>query len=135
MTSLKYAGLGLIAGFIIHNGDHARRGLDATSEGVVWGGFFGLLVAAVMLTLVFTDHPLAPAAAAVGGLSLAIGVSAVHLLPSWGALSDSLTGGDNDAYTWVAVLAEIAGAAWVGVVGLQQFKANNYQVPAQELAQ
>ena len=126
--TLKNAGLLLIAGFVVHNGDHARRGLDATSEPVVWGGLFALVVASVMLTLVFTKHPLAPAAAAAGGFAIAVGVSAVHLLPDWGPMSDSLPSGDVDAFTWIAVLAEVLTAAMLGHVGLRIFRANGFQV-------
>lgn len=133
--TLKHAGLALAAGFVLHNSDHARRGIEATREGVVWGGFFALLFGAVALTLVFTDHPLAPAAAAATGLALAFGVTAVHLLPDWGALSDSLPSGDVDPWTWLAVLSEIVGAALLGVVGLRQFRANDYQLASTEALQ
>ena len=129
--NLKTAGWTLIAGFVVHNGDHARRGIDTVRESVMWGGFFALMVASIVLTLVFTDHPLAPAAAAAAGFALAIGVSAVHLLPDWGPLSDSLPSGDDDALTWVAVLAEIVGAALLGWVGFKQFRRNNYQLQPQ----
>jgi hypothetical protein len=45
-------------------------------------------------------------------------VSAVHLLPSWGVLSDSLPNGHVDGFTWAAVLIEIAGALVFGLAGL-----------------
>ena len=127
-TGLKIPALALIAGFIVHNADHARRGVDAITEAVLWGGFFGLAVGAVAITLVLSDHTTAAAAAALGGLSLAVGVSAVHLLPDWGPLSDSLPSGDVDAVTWVAVLAEIGGAAWLGLAGLRRLRSNDWQV-------
>ena len=116
----------LASGFVLHNADHARRGLDAIGEGVVWGGTFAAMVVAVMVTLVIARHDAAPAVAAVGGFALAVGVSAVHLLPDWGALSDSLPGGDVDALTWLAVLAEIGGAALVGAVALGILRDNDY---------
>ena len=55
-------------------------------------------------------------------------MSAVHLLPDLGPLSDSLPSGDVDALTWIAVFAEIVGAAVLGAVGLVQLRANDYQL-------
>ncbi len=121
MTSnakLRTAAGVFLAGFLVHNADHARRGLDAITDHVVWGGTAVAVVAAVVLTLVFTDHPLAPAASFAAGFGIAGGVSATHLLPDWGVLSDSLPDGDVDPLTWVAVLAEVGGAALLGAVGL-----------------
>jgi hypothetical protein len=42
----------------------------------------------------------------------------VHLPPYWSTFSDSLPDGGVDALTWVAVLAEIAGAVAFGAVGV-----------------
>jgi hypothetical protein len=125
---LRLAGLGFAAGFVVHNADHARRGIDAISDPVVWGGTVVAMAAAVVLTLVATRHPLAPFAAAAGGLAIAVGVSATHLLPDWGALSDSLPSGTVDGFTWVAVLAEVVGAALLGVTGLRLVRRQGYLV-------
>ena len=107
-----------LAGFVVHNADHARRGLDAITDHVVWGGTAVAIVGAVALTLVFTRHPAAAAAAMVAGFSIAFGVSASHLAPEWSAFSDSLPQGDVDALTWVAVLSEVGGAVILGLAGL-----------------
>lgn len=125
---LRTAGLLFAAGFTVHNADHARRGLDVITDHVVWGGTVVAMVAAAVLTLVATRHPLAPFAAAAGGLAIAVGVSATHLLPGWGALSDPLPGGDVDLLTWVAVLAEVAGAAVLGGTGLRIVRRQGYLV-------
>lgn len=125
---LRRAGLLFAAGFAVHNADHARRGLDVITDHVVWGGTFVAMVAAVALTLVATRHPLAPFVAAAGGLSIALGVSATHLLPDWGALSDPLPGGDVDPLTWIAVLAEVGGAAALGLAGLAIVRRRGYLV-------
>src|SRR5215207_5920161 len=111
--SLKNAATLFVAGFFLHNADHARRGIDAITDHIVWAGTAVAMVAAVILTLVFTDHRQAPLAAAAGGLGIAVGVSATHLLPEWGVLSDPLL--DLSATSWVAVLAEIAGALALGL--------------------
>jgi hypothetical protein len=116
------------AGFVVHDADHARRGLDVITDHVVWGGTIVAMVAAVVLTLVATRHPLAPFAAAAGGLAIALGVSATHLLPDWGPLSDSLPSGTVDGVTWVAVLAEVVGAAVLGVTGLRIVRRQGYLV-------
>lgn len=123
---LRTAGLLFAAGFVVHNADHARRGLDAITDHVVWGGTVVAMVAAVVLTLVATRHPLAPFAAAAGGLAIAVGVSATHLLPDWGPLSDSLPSGTVDGFTWLAVLAEVAGALVLGLTGLRIVRRQGY---------
>ena len=116
----------LVGGFVVHNADHARRGLDVVDDGVVWGGTIVAMLLAVMLTMVVVRHPVAPAVAAVGGLAIVFGVSAAHLLPEWGPLSDPLPGGDVDVATWIAVFAEIAGAALVAAVALRVLRRNDY---------
>ena len=42
--------------------DHARRGSDAVTAHVIWAGTTVAIGAAVVLTLVFTRHPIAPVA-------------------------------------------------------------------------
>src|SRR5687767_13022787 len=115
---LRTAALVFLAGFLVHNADHARRGLDVITEHVIWAGTAVAVTSAVVLTLVFTRHPLAPMAAAAAGFGIALGVSASHLLPEWSALSDPLADGDVGAFTWVAVLAEVGGALLLGAAGL-----------------
>ena len=124
--TLTGASVALAIGFVIHNGDHVRRGLDVVDDGVIWGGTAVAMLLAVMLTLVAVRHPSAPFLAAVGGLTIVFGVSAAHLLPEWGPLSDPLPGGDVDAVTWVAVLAEVAGAVLVAAVGLRILRDGDY---------
>ncbi|HMJ78278.1 MAG TPA: hypothetical protein VK507_20015 [Iamia sp.] len=126
--SLRIAGLGFAAGFVIHNADHARRGLDAITDQVVWGGTIVAMTGAVILTLIGTRHPLAPFAAAAGGLAIALGVSATHLLPDWGVLSDSLPSGDVDGLTWAAVLAEVTASTVLGLTGLRIVRRQGYLV-------
>lgn len=115
---LRWSALLYAVGFLVHNGDHVRRGFDVLTRHVLWAGTFSTLLAIVTLGLVATRHRLAPFAAAAVGLPTALGVAAVHLLPEWSALSDSLPDGDVDALSWVAVLTEIAGAAALGLAGL-----------------
>ena len=115
---LRAAGVVFIAGFLLHNADHGRRGIDAVTDHVVWAGTTVAVVAAVTLTLVFTRHPMAPLVAAAAGLGIAFGVTASHLLPEWSAFSDPLAQGDADPLTWIAVLSEITGALLLAAAGL-----------------
>lgn len=131
-TELRGAGLILIAGFAAHNSDHARRGFDAIADSVAWSGTLLLVMVAVVLTLVYTGHRRAPFAAAVIGPTVAIGVSAAHLVPDWGPLSDSLVDGDVDTWTWLAVLAEIAAGAWFGAVALRVLRNNRWALEVPE---
>jgi hypothetical protein len=127
--SLRRAGYAFALGFVAHNADHARRGVDAVTDHVVWGGTTVAVVAAVTLTLVFTGHRLAPIAAAAGGFGIAAGVSASHLAPRWSAFSDALPGGDVDGLTWVAVVSEIAAAAVLGLAGVGAMHAADRDSP------
>jgi len=117
-VSLRPAAAVFVAGFLLHNADHARRGIDAVTDHVVWAGTAVAVVAAVIITLVVTDHPQAPLVAAAGGLGIAVGVGATHLLPDWGVLSDPLL--DLSATSWIAVLAEIGGALLLGITAARQ---------------
>lgn len=125
---LRRAAWVFAAGFAVHNLDHVRRGTDAITDAVNTGGLVVAMVSAAVLTLVFTRHRLAPFAAAVAGLGIAAGVSATHLLPAWGPLSDSLPSGEVDIVTWLAVLAEVIGALVLGVTGLQIVRRQGYLV-------
>lgn len=124
---LRTAALVFAAGFVVHNADHVRRGVDAITNEVNTGGLFVAMASAVILTLVATRHRLAPFAAA-GALGIAVGVSLTHLLPDWGVLSDPLPGGDVDALTWIAVVAEVTGAVVLGVTGLRVVRRHGYLV-------
>jgi hypothetical protein len=115
---LRIASVVFAGGFVLHNADHARRGLAAITDHVVWGGTGVAMVAAIVLTLVFTRHPDAPRVAVAAGLVIALAVSASHLLPTWSPFSDSLPHGDVDVFTWIAVLAEVAGATLLALAGI-----------------
>ena len=124
---LRTPGLVFIGSWTVHTADHARRGLDATTEAVVWGGTFVGLIAAVALTLIFVGHATAPALAATAFPAIAIGVSASHLLPGWGALSDPiLVESTTDAWSIVAVFGEIAAAAYLGVAAFRLMRAHSF---------
>src|SRR5262245_32628984 len=114
---LRHAAILFLIGFLIHNGDHLRRGVDVLTPEVLWAGSVSGVLALAAIALALMGHRLAPLVAVAVGLPMALGVAAVHLLPRWSAFSDSLADGRVDALSWIAVLAEIAGALAFGAVG------------------
>ena len=114
---LRWATAVYVVGFAVHTADHARRGIDAVGDGVVWAGTFSSMLAAVAVALVVVRHPSAPLLALAIGLPQAIGFFAVHVLPTWGALSDSYPSGDVDGWSWAATSMEIAGALVFAAAG------------------
>jgi hypothetical protein len=114
---LWYAALLYAVAFLLHTGDHFRRGLKALTPEVFWAGAAGTAAPASATALVLVGHRLAPLAAAAVGFAQALGVAAVHLPPRWGALSDSLPAGGADALSWAAALLERGGALVLGTAG------------------
>jgi hypothetical protein len=115
--ALRYAALCYATCSLLYNGDRLRRGLDTLTPEVFWAGTLSGVVAIAAVLLALAGDHLAPLLMVGHGFSQALGVAAVHLPPHWSAFSDSLPDGGVDALTWVAVLAEIAGAVVFGAVG------------------
>ena len=114
---LVVAGALFAVGSAVHTFDHLRRGQGSVTEELYWTGTVGIVVQAVVITLVLTRHRVAPIAAAAAGFPLALGFFAAHWLPEWSALSDPLTEIDS-WFSYVASTLEIAGALAVGIAGL-----------------
>lgn len=121
--SLRVATLVYLAAFVLHNADHARRGVDATPEPVVWAGTAVAMLTAVLATLVFTSHGLSSRFAAFAGAAIAIGVSITHLTPTSTVLTDPLTLSGISPMSWIAVLGEITTAAVLATVGWKTMQA------------
>jgi hypothetical protein len=115
---LVLAGYLFMVGSGIHLIDHLRRGQDSVTEQLYWAGNLGLVVQVAVITLVLTRHRVAPLAAAAAGFPLAVAFTAAHWLPHWSSLSDSFVDDGASAFSYVASLAEIAGALAVGLAGL-----------------
>jgi hypothetical protein len=119
---LQYsAGLYLV-GLIAHTLDHIRRGTGLITPEVFWAGMVSTAAGVITVFLVYTRHRWAPAVAAVFGLPVALGVAAVHFLPSWGVLSDPFPGGGVRGVTgvsWIVVSVEIAGALALSFSGIR----------------
>jgi hypothetical protein len=114
---LRSAAVIFLVGFLLHNGDHSRRGLAVLTPEVIWAGTAGAILSLTAIAIVLIGHRLAPIAAVAAGFSMALGVAAVHLLPHWSAFSDPLPGGNVDLWSWLAVLAEVGGALVLGLAG------------------
>lgn len=120
INSLKGGAWLFVAGWCVHSADHARRGLDASPEPVIWSGTFVALLACVAVTLILTGHAAAPMVAAVVFPSVAFGVTASHLPPEWGPLSDPIIVDSNtDIWSVPAVMLEVAAAVWLGLIAFR----------------
>lgn len=117
--TLRAAALLYAVGLTLHTADHFRRGTDAVTPQVLWLGTAGTLLGALAIVAVLVGHRMAPEIAAAVGLPKAIGVSAVHFLPAWGAFSDSFVTGDVGALSWAAASIEVTGALALGVTGVR----------------
>jgi len=110
-----------LAGWLVHNADHLRRGFDVvTTQVIVLGSVAGVLQL-VAIGAVFFRFRLAPLLAVVVGLPDAVGIAAVHLLPHWSSLSDAFPGAHGAGVTvwsWVAASAEVGTALLFALAGL-----------------
>ena len=129
---MRYAALVYFVGIVVHTADHFRRGTDVITSQVLWLGYFGFAAAALGFVLILIRHPLAPLVGVVVGFSVALGVSAVHLLPHWSAFSDAFPGSSGTGVTatsYAVVLLEIAGAVALGITGLSAWRRQNDSGP------
>src|SRR5438874_2427243 len=126
-SSFRYAAVLYATGTLLHTLDHFRRGVHTVSDGVVFPGTFGMVFAAVAITLAVIDHPNAPYAA-LYGFPHAIGIAAIHYLPRWSSLSDSALGGGWSPVSWFAVSIEIVGALAFAFAGLALIRARSPQL-------
>jgi hypothetical protein len=119
---LRLCALFYALGLALHTADHVRRGLDVITPQVLWAGNVSTAVGIAVVVLVIVGNRHAPFLAAVTGFPIALGVAMVHLVPAWGALSDSFEGARGTGVTalsWTVVLVEIVGALAMGIVGLR----------------
>ena len=122
---LEYAAILYAIAWVVHTGDHLRRGFGAvTTEVAVLGSVAAVLQLAVV-ALVLLRYPSAPLLAALIGIPDAIGIAAVHLLPHWSSFSDAFPGAHGTgvtAFSWIAAILEIVGALAFGLAGLSLWR-------------
>ena len=113
----RWAAILYAIGTLIHTLDHLRRGTDVVTSQVLWAGTVSTPIAVVVIFLALARYRYAPILAVAFGIPHAIGITAVHLFPHWGVLSDSLTSHAGSPISYVAVLAEIIGALLFAAAG------------------
>jgi hypothetical protein len=111
-----------VIGNALHTADHVRRGwglpfFGVTPEVLAGGGLVSV-GAVLVLWLAWKGHPWAPPVATIVGLIAAVAVSAAHLAPPWGVLSNSYLVLRPDAFAWIVVSIEIGGGILTGLAGL-----------------
>lgn len=119
---LRWTTVAFVVGSLVHAADHQRRGMDVLTTAVQVLGYSGFVVTAAITVAVFRRHPLAPVIAASGGATLVLGFLAVHWLPDWGPLSDTLLTGDPDWRSRAASLLEIVTAATMVAAAMMQLR-------------
>jgi hypothetical protein len=79
---------------------------------VMVAGMVQIVAAAITVVLVVVGNRWAPHAAVAIGFASAVGFTAAHLLPKWGAFSDSFINAPLAArvtwFSWVTAVVEIA---------------------------
>jgi hypothetical protein len=116
--ALPIANVVFLATMVVHAIDHIRQGIGRLAPEIVGGGTVLLVVAVATLPLTLSRHGRAPLAAAAVGLGTAVAVAASHLAPHWSAFSDPYPDLALDAWSWAAMLSEIAAALVFGVLGV-----------------
>jgi hypothetical protein len=120
--TLSLAAAAFVAANLLHTLDHLRQGTGDLATEVLAGGTVISILAVLTLVLALRRHPRAPLWAAVVGTWSALGVIASHMAPHWSALSDSYFEIHADALSWVVMLAEVAAAAYLGLVGFRALR-------------
>lgn len=117
-TGLGVATLVVVALHLAHDLDHVRQGgRDSIGDAVPFLAVTAWLSTILLVVLVARRHRLAPGFAVFFGLTFALGFVVVHLLPDWGAFSDSYQVYDPDALSWVLGALPIAGGLWLAFEG------------------
>ena len=122
LTTLIGANVAFVAANLLHTADHQRQGIDGLTWEIMAGGSAITIAAIASLVLALRRDGRAPLFAMMLGFSAAVGIAASHIAPHWSALSDSYPQIHADAISWIVVLLEIAGALWLGLVGLRELR-------------
>jgi hypothetical protein len=108
---LRWAAVFFAVALTLHTADHLRRGMNVVPPAVMIAGMIQGVAAAITVVLVFRGSRWAPHGAILVGFTSAVGFSAAHLLPTWGAFSDSFVDAAPAAgvtwFSWVTAIVEI----------------------------
>jgi hypothetical protein len=128
--ALTLASVAFVVANVAHGLDHQRQGTGRLTTEVLAGGTVLTLLAFGTLALVLRRHPRAPLVAAAVGLWSAVAVAAAHIAPHWSAFSDPYPDLSVDALSWAVMLAEVASAFVLGVVGVRALRREGARRPA-----
>jgi hypothetical protein len=118
----SWATVGFAAALGLHAADHLRRGMNVVPHAVMVAGTAQIVAAVITVALVLAGNRWAPYAAVAIGFASAVGFTAAHLLPTWGAFSDSFINAAPAArvtwFSWVTAVVEIGADLLFAVIGL-----------------
>jgi hypothetical protein len=134
---LRWAAVFFVVALAVHTVDHLRRGMDVVAPAVMTAGLIQGVAAAITVVLVFRGSRWAPHAAILVGFASAVGFTAAHLLPTWGAFSDSFIDAAPAAgvtwFSWVTAILEILADLLFGAAGVAVLAARS--TPRSPIAQ
>lgn len=99
---------------LLHVVDHVRQG-RALAPQVTGPGTAVLLVGIVLVLLAWLRNPLAPYLGLAFGAVTSVGLVVVHLIPPWGAYSDSYLPLHLDAISYLSVLSLLAAGVAIAI--------------------
>jgi hypothetical protein len=111
-----------LAANLIHTADHFRQGTAGVRTAVIVGGTSLTISAFVALGMAMRSYRHTALFAAMLGFAAAVGISASHIAPDWGALSDSYPKIHADALSWAVMLFEVFTGLALGIVGLRELR-------------
>ena len=119
---LRWATAFFAIALTLHTADHLRRGMEVVPPAVMIAGMIQGVAAAITVGLVFLGNRWAPHSAILVGFASAVGFSAAHLLPTWGAFSDSFIDAAPAAgvtwFSWITAIVEILADLLVAGAGV-----------------
>lgn len=122
LDTLSLAATAFVAANVLHTLDHLRQGTGDLATEVMAGGTVLSALAVLTLGLALRRHARAALWPAVVGTWSALGVLAAHVAPHWSAFSDSYFEIHADALSWIVMLAEVAAASYLGLVGFRELR-------------
>jgi hypothetical protein len=132
-TRLRWAAVFFAVALTLHTADHLRRGMDVVPPAVITAGMIQGVAAAITVVLVFRGSRWAPHAAILVGFASAVGFTAAHLLPTFGAFSDSFIDAAPAAgvtwFSWVTAILEILADLLFGAAGVAVLAARSTPQP------